>query len=222
MQNATKQLEIWQSEFGKDYTDRNPASAETMDSSLERYYGGVKKSDLFRQFLSAERIPSGNVLEVGCNIGAQLRILRTVNPSLELYGIEPQAYALAGARGLSPDINFLPGTAFDLPFRDGFFEVVMTNSVLIHIHPSDLPSALLEIYRCSQRFIFCHEYFSESIREVPYHGHQGLLWKMNYMQQYLDRFPNLRIVDVRYLHYPDPDGEQELVDQVCLLEKTSD
>lgn len=39
------------------------------------------------------------------------------------------------------------------------------------------------------------------------------------MQLYLDTFKDLRCKDVRYLHYPDRDSGQELVDQVCLLEK---
>lgn len=216
---STKQLQTWISDFGKSYTERNTLSPEEMDSLLGSYYAGIKKSDWFRQFLAPERIPSGRVLEVGCNVGIQLRILRLVNPALEMYWIEPQSYALAKARALDSETHFLPGTAFDLPFKGGLFEVVMTNSVLIHIHPLDLPAALAEIYRCSRRFIFCHEYYSESPGEISYRGHEALLWKMNYLQQYLNTFPDLRRVDVRYLRYPDPDGGPELVDQVCLLEK---
>jgi pseudaminic acid biosynthesis-associated methylase len=215
----TKQLEIWTAEFGKEYTDRNPASPEEMDAISEGYYAGVKKSDIFRRFLSEDRIPSGRVLEVGCNVGAQLGILNSVNPRLELYGIDPQAYALTRARAANPDFHFLPANAFDLPFKDSYFDAVMTNDVLIHIQPTDLPEALAEIYRVSKRYIFCHEYFSEEIREVVYNGQKGLLWKMNYMSQYLSQFPDLAVVDSHYLEYPDPDRGPTLVHQICLLEK---
>jgi pseudaminic acid biosynthesis-associated methylase len=218
-QKSTKQLEVWRSTFGKEYTDRHTLAPEEMDSLLGDYYAGVKKTDLFRQFLSPERIPSGKVLEVGCNVGIQLRMLRLVNPALEMYGIEPQSYAVAKARELDSESNFLPGNAFDLPFKDGLFEVVMTNGVLIHVHPSDLPTALAEICRCSRRFIFCHEYYSESPRELHYRGHDALLWKMNYLEEYLKVCPDLRTVEERYLTYPDPDGGPDLVDQVFLLEK---
>src|SRR5882762_7236884 len=108
---TTKQLDVWQTDFGRDYTERNPTSAEEMDATLEAYYGGVKKSEIFRRFLGLERLPSGKVLEVGCNVGAQLAILQSVNPALELYGIEPQTYALERARKAHSKIDFRQGTA---------------------------------------------------------------------------------------------------------------
>lgn len=216
---TTRQLEMWQSDFGKAYTDRNPQSGEEMDSALGAYYAGVKKSDLFRRFLSEERFPSGRVLEVGCNVGAQLEILQRVNPRLELYGIEPQTYALELARKKGSGVRYFHGTAFDIQFDSNFFDVVMTTGLLIHIHPVDLPEALAEIYRCSRRYIFLHEYFSEKPCQIQYNGHDGLLWKMDYTERYLEQFPGLAVVDLLYLRYPDPESAAELVDQVCLLEK---
>jgi pseudaminic acid biosynthesis-associated methylase len=216
---TTKQLDAWQTDFGRDYTERNPTSAEEMDATLEAYYGGVKKSGIFRKFLGPERFPSGKVLEVGCNVGAQLAILQSVNPGLELYGIEPQSFALERARKAHSQIDFRQGTAYALPFADDYFNVVMTNGVLIHIAPDDLPDALAEIHRTSKRYIFCHEYYSKDMREVSYKGHSALLWKMDYMQQYLRQFPELQTVDVQYLQYVDPEDGSPLTDQICLLEK---
>ena len=216
---STRQLETWQSDFGREYTERNPISAAEMDAVLEEYYGGVKKSAIFEKFLGPQRISSGKVLEVGCNVGAQLAILRTVNPGLELHGIEPQTYALERARAAHANIDFRQGTAYALPFADSYFDVVMTNGVLIHIAPDDLPDALAEIHRTSKRYIFCHEYFSPELREISYKGHTALLWKMDFMQQYLNQFPELRIVDMQYLEYVDPEDGSPLVDQICLLEK---
>lgn len=215
----TDQLDIWTTDFGREYTDRNPVSAEEMDATLEAYYCGVKKSEIFRKFLGPDRVPSGKVLEVGCNVGVQLAILRGVNPRLELYGIEPQSYALQRARDAHPNIDFRQGTAYALPFGDSSFDVVMTNGVLIHLAPSDLPEALAEIHRVSRRYIFCHEYFAEEVREIGYKGHTALLWKMNYLQQYLKQFPGLKTVDVQYLQYIDPEDRSPLTDQICLLEK---
>jgi len=216
---GTKQLETWKSEFGKNYTDRNPSSAIEMDTILGDYYAGVKKSDIFRRFISSDRLPSGRVLEVGCNVGAQLGILNSVNPKPELYGIDPQSYALARARELNPGFHFLPANAFDLPFKDEYFDLVMTNDVLIHIHPADLPRALDEIYRVSKRYIFCHEYFSKKVTQVNYKGQDGLLWKMDFASQYLKQFERLAVVKLDYLTYPDPDGGPELMHQTALLEK---
>lgn len=216
---ATRQLEVWRSEFGRKYTDRNPITVDEMDRKLGEYCGCGRKSDLFRQFVPPERIPAGRVLEVGSNVGVQLKILQTVNPGLELYGLEPMQYALDKGRASYPDITFVPGTAFDIPFKDNYFDLVMTNTVLIHIHPGDLPRALAEIHRVSRRYIHFHEYFADSPTEVTYHEQDGLLWKTNFMERYLDLFPALSVVDVRYLNYPDTATSAPLTDQVALLEK---
>src|SRR5437879_1670425 len=191
MHPRTKQLEVWTSEFGRTFTDRSPQSPEEMDALWERLYK-VRKTETFCRFLSPERLPCGRVLEVGCNVGAQLGLLQRVNPRLELWGLDPQTYALEKARQQYPHMTFVEGTAFDLPFEDGYFDLIMTNVVLIHLHPSDLPAALAEMYRCTRRYLFYHEYFSETPREVPYRGESELLWKMNYKELYLKLFPDLR------------------------------
>lgn len=218
-QRTTKQLEAWTSEFGKEYTDRNPVDIEEMDRVLGEYYGCGRKSDVFCQFLPKDRLSEGRVLEVGCNIGVQLKILQNVNSGLELYGLEPMKYALDKGRALYPDITFVPGTAFDIPFKDGYFDAVMTNGVLIHIHPHDLTRALAEIHRVSRRFILFHEYYADVLTEVEYYGKKDILWKTNFLQRYLDLFPDLAVVDLRYLHFPDPVSQAPLIDQVGLLEK---
>lgn len=218
MQTNTLQLESWTSDFGRAYTDRNPSTPEAMDVLWQKSVG-VRKSDVFRQFLSPERLISGRVLEVGCNVGIQLQLLGSVNPGLSLHGLEPQSYALRKARESNHEACFIPGTAFDIPFKDGYFDIVMTNNMLIHVHPDDLPRALAEIHRCSRRFIFLYEYFSEEPRTIIYRNEANLLWKMNYRDRYLSQFSDLRCAEERRLHYADPDGPVELIDQVCLLEK---
>lgn len=221
MNETAKQLEEWTAAFGQAYTDRNPFSAEEMDRFMEGYCG-VKSSDLFREFFPPSLLPAGRVLEVGCNVGAQLRILKGVNSNLDLYGIEPMPYAIRKARERDTSTTFVPGHAFDLPFKDGFFDLIMTNTVLIHIAPADLPKAIREICRCTKRFVFGHEYFSESPREITYRGKKSLLWKMNFVERYQTLCPDVKVVQVRYLHYPDPDSPgTKLADQVFLLEKTT-
>lgn len=215
----TDQLEVWTSKFGQDYTDRNPIDVDKMDRELGEYCGAGLKSNLFRQFLSPERIHRGRVLEVGSNVGVQLKILQKVNPTLELYGLEPMEYAIDKGRSTYPDIHFTQGTAFDIPFEDNSFDVVMTNTVLIHIHPNDLPGALSEIHRVCRRYIHFHEYYADALTEIRYHGRAGLLWKANFMQCYMELFPGLTCVEVRYLHYQDSADQLPLVDQVVLLEK---
>jgi pseudaminic acid biosynthesis-associated methylase len=221
MNHTVKPLEEWAAAFGQEYTDRNPFTAQEMDRFMEQYCG-ARSSDLFMEFFPPSLLPSGRVLEVGCNVGAQLRILNGVNSGLDLYGVEPMPYALRKAREGDTSTTFVPGTAFDLPFKDGFFDLIMTNTVLIHIAPQDLPQAMREICRCSRRFIFGHEYFAESPTEITYRGRRSLLWKTNFAEQYQRVCADLKLARVRYLRYTDPDAPgSELIDQVFLLEKTS-
>ena len=88
--------------------------------------------------------------------------------------------------------------------------------MLIHIAPADLPKAMDEIYRCSNQYIWGFEYYSPQTLEVPYRGNQGLLWKTDYANLYLERFADLSLVrreEVSYL-------ENSNVDSMFLLRKT--
>jgi len=53
-----------------------------------------------------------------------------------LYGIELQQYAIEKAKALTKRINIIHGVADDIPFKDGYFDMVFTSGVLIHIHPA--------------------------------------------------------------------------------------
>jgi pseudaminic acid biosynthesis-associated methylase len=111
-----------------------------------------------------------------------------------LYGIEIQDYALRKARARLEDAQLALATAFEIPYPDGFFDLVFTSGVLIHVAPADLPKALREIHRCAGGFIWGLEYYSPQPMEVTYRGHERLLWKMNYTRLYLELFDDLEPV----------------------------
>ena len=217
---TTPELQVWTSQFGRAYTDRNTCSVEEMDQAFAAQFGAAK-TEIYREFVGPSRLPAGRVLEVGCNIGLQLRLLERANPGLEFHGLEPQPYALARARELSPGMHFHQGTAFALPFPDQSFDLVMTHGVLIHIHPDDLPKAIQEICRVSCRYILCHEYYAPETIAVKYHGQEGLLWKTDFAKRYREQCPGMREVVVRYYPYSESAGGASLVDQVVLIEKES-
>ncbi len=92
---------------------------------------------------------------------------------------------------------------------------MFTAGVLIHIAPADLPLAMQEIHRCSRAFIMGAEYYAAKATEVPYRDRSGLLWKMDYAQEYLARFSGIELVLEEHLPYLD----SENVDSVFLLRK---
>jgi pseudaminic acid biosynthesis-associated methylase len=115
--------------------------------------------------------------------------------------VEVQSYALASARARVPGVQLAQASALDLHYEDGYFDLVFTSGVLIHISPADLPRALDEIHRCARTWIWGLEYYAPQVTEVNYRGHEDLLWKMDYVKGYLDRFGDLELVQEQRLPY---------------------
>ena len=210
----TPQLEKWCGDFGQEYTRRNSHTPEQVDDLWQNNYG-ITRRKLNRRFLAG--IPrSSPILEVGCNIGNQLLLLKELGYT-NLHGVDVQRGALNVARSKASDVSFIQASAFALPYRDQCFELVHTSGVLIHISPEDIPAALDEIHRCSKAYIWGSEYYAPVATEVDYRGHGDLLWKMDYAREYLARFRDLEIVAEQRLPYLQNDN----VDSMFLLRRTT-
>lgn len=109
---------------------------------------------------------------------------------IELAGIEPNAYALELARASGVAAGLFRGSAYETPFKNAYFDVVLTAGVLIHIPTEMLNTALEEMYRLSRRYILIIEYLSPRDIEVSYRGKPGLLWKRDFLGHLLELFPH--------------------------------
>ena len=210
----TNQIKKWGSEFGIEYTKRNPESVEEMD---ELYYNrfGITRTKLNERFLSGLSV--NNILEVGGNTGIQLLILNKMGYK-NLYGIEINEYAIDITKEITKgkDIYVIKGSALDIPYKDSFFDLVFTSSVLIHISPSDIERVLDEIYRCTKRYIWGYEYYSDKYTMVNYRGENNLLWKADFASLFMERHKDLRLVkEERYAYFENPEN----IDTMYLLEK---
>lgn len=212
MPKQTKQQDFWSGAFGKGYNDRNTYTLRGFDAFYKRTWG-VTRTTMNRQFLRGR--PIRNVLEVGANIGLQLRHLQAQGFG-NLYGVEVQWDAVERAKRLTKGVNIVQGSAFDLPFKDRYFDLVFTSGVLIHIHPKDHRAAMREMYRCSRRYIGGFEYFSEKQAEIPYRGHRNVLWKNNFPKLWQRHCPRLRLVKMKKYRYVG----QEIEDVMYLFRKT--
>ena len=176
MMESTEQLNLWRSDFGRQYTDRNDVEKPERIATWKRLLGGI--------------VPA-RVVEVGCNVGWNLEYLRRLGAS-ELYAVEPQAYAVARARSRAPEFGVLQGTAFDLPFKDNFADLAFTSGVLIHIAPEDIARAMAEIYRVSKRYIVAIEYDAPTEQAITYRGTSDSLWKRDHGGIWQARYPELK------------------------------
>lgn len=217
-QFKTEQEQFWASDFGKDYSDRNSFLTDKEWDEIYLQTWGHKKTDI-NDVVMAEMPRDIKILEVGCNIGLQLKGFQRMGFT-NLYGIELQQYAVEKAKKNTENVNIIQGSAFDIPFKDSYFDLVCTNGVLIHINPEDHFKFMSEVVRCSNKYIMGWEYYSQSVENITYRNHDGFLWKADFAQIYKDSFGGLNITKRQQFPYIQPEMEGN-ADEIFLLEKTS-
>src|SRR4051812_1776385 len=130
--DGTRLERLWSGEFGDAYIERNRDAGNVWGAFWSALLGGL---------------PVQRVLGGGCNAGANLRWLAG---SLDVYGVDVNTTALADVRRTMPTVNAVHAAGRELPFRDGWFDLVFTMGVLIHQPPSTLPLVMAEIVRTSR------------------------------------------------------------------------
>ena len=181
-----RQVEFWRGDFGNAYTNRNNLQPDLARARVAMW------SRILRHTVSA---PPASILEVGANIGINLRALRTLTGA-RLMALEPNDKArgiLLEDEVVAPG-DVKPGLASAIDWPDGAADLVFTSGVLIHIHPDQLHESMREIHRCAARWIVCVEYFADRPMEVDYRGHSEVLFKRDFGSEWLDLFPSLRPV----------------------------
>jgi pseudaminic acid biosynthesis-associated methylase len=177
--------QLWAGEFGDDYTERN-RNAES-----------GRRSFWARQ-ISARRI--GSALEVGCNLGGNLRWIVELLGSEQVAGVDVNQTALQQLRDRLPGVDARLASGAALPFPDASFDLVFTMGVLIHQHPeTQLEPMMREIVRCSGRYVLAGEYYADDLTEVPYRGQEGALFKQDFGALYARLFDELELVDSGFL-----------------------
>jgi pseudaminic acid biosynthesis-associated methylase len=180
---AERLEELWRGSFGDDYVERN------QEFEFRRPF--------WRDLIGAH--PCDRVLEVGCNVGGNLRWIAELITAGRAVGVDVNGKALRQLQGIVPGVNAVWGAARQLPFRDAAFDLVFTMGVLIHQPDATLPVVMSEIVRASRRWVLCGEYFAERTTEVAYRGQDGALFKRDYGSLYARLFPVLRSVDTGFL-----------------------
>lgn len=175
---------LWSGTFGDEYVQRN----------LKAYEG---REPFWRDTLALTKPTS--VLEVGCNVGGNLRWIKDHVPARNVVGVDINETALRTVRQGMPDVNALWSPAKDLPFRDGAFDLVFTTGVLIHQPPEDLPQVMDEIVRVARRFVLAGECYAKEPTEVTYRGLTGAFWKCDFGGIYKQRHPGLTLAKTGFL-----------------------
>ncbi|MDF0681308.1 MAG: methyltransferase domain-containing protein [Candidatus Nitrosocosmicus sp.] len=202
----------WSSDFGNSYLKRNRFTVRELDDLYIRNYG-ISRSQMNTEFLgNLDR--SCKILEIGCNIGNQLKLLQSLGFK-NLWGLDILEEAVETAKKNTKGINIIKSSAFDIPFKNRYFDLVYTSGVLIHINPNNLNNVLESIYSLSSRYIWCFEYYNEVNVDLEYRGKKGLLWKNNFLKLFMEKYSDLKLLKEMKVKYLDRDN----TDSMFLIEK---
>jgi SAM-dependent methyltransferase len=94
------------------------------------------------------------LLEVGCGGGYNSEIINSQRPELEYQGIDISDAMIAISQAHYPDRPFLVGSAYELPFEQRSFDVVIDGVALIHM--PDWRRALAEYARVASNEVILH------------------------------------------------------------------
>ena len=209
--NNVKQKNLWRGEFGNEYVER----MNTKEFQNETYKNrtGFTEEEIFKEFFdSLDRNIS--ILEVGCNRGLKLSILKDMGFH-NISGIEINEKAAKIAKEKLPSLKIYNQSIEEFDSKLNQYDLVFTATMLIHVNPSAIENILLKIINLSKKYIFGFEYYSEELIKVPYRNQNDALWKQNLPELFKKIDHTLIIEKQRIIPYKD----DHLKDITYLLRK---
>ncbi len=179
----TKQESFWEGKFGNEYISRNQ-SANIDAANIQLF------SEIFGKLLFKPK----SFIELGANIGNNLKAIKTICPTCKTIGVEINSTAakiLEESDFCDLTIN---ETLFDIDSSQYISDISMTKGVLIHINPKFLDKALDILYRSSRKYILLIEYFNPTPVEVIYRGHEKKLFKRDFARDLMKRYTDLTLI----------------------------
>ncbi len=191
MSYKTPQEEFWAGEFGNAYIGRNAGDA--LHAANAAFFSRV--------FSRATGV--GSVLEIGANIGMNMRAIRPLLPSTSLSAVEINAEAAGELRKLG-FVETFHQSAADFEPGERKWDFVFTKGVMIHLHPELLASVYDKMAAVSSRYVMICEYYNPVPVAIPYRGHEDRLFKRDFAGEFLDRHPGFHLMDYGFLYRRDP------------------
>jgi pseudaminic acid biosynthesis-associated methylase len=190
-----EQEKFWAGKFGDDYIGRN--KSDVLHSA---------NLNLFSQVLRKTHSVC-SISEFGCNIGMNLKALRSLLPNAYLHGYEINQLAINYLVETQPDI--ITHRQSILEKIDLEADLTFTKGVLIHIHPDHLPDVYDNLYRNAKRYILLAEYYDPKPVSLSYRGHDNKMFKRDFAGELLDRYSDLRLLDYGFCYHRDNNFPQD-------------
>ncbi len=118
-----------------------------------------------------------SLLEIGCNVGPNLALIREKYEDRTLFGLDANPLAIKRAKEFLPsDIVLRVGSYYDLPYPDKFFDVILADATLMYAGPIGIDKAMSEIDRVAKKTIIIVDRFDKSLKGKIV----GHVWGRNY------------------------------------------
>lgn len=185
----TPQEQFWYTKFGDEYSKRVVGDRIVLNNI-----------SLFSRALRATG-KLNSAVELGCNIGLNLRALNQINPEMTLTGYEINGFAAEEAANLNI-ATIRQGTIIEPITDDNKYDLALSKTVLIHINPDELPSVYSNLYSLSKRFIMIVEYYNPTPVVVSYRGNEDKLFKRDFAGEMIDKY-KMKLVDYGFVYHRD-------------------
>lgn len=180
------QEEFWATGFGDTYISRNQSS-KLLASNTALF------ADIFT---SIEYVPE-NFLELGANVGMNVKAIQTLSPEAQFTGIEinKQACEILAKTGC----HVVESSILEAKIK-GKFEFVFSKGVLIHLAPDQLQATYRKMYEWSSRYILIAEYYNPVPVAISYRGNEDKLFKRDFAGEFLDLFEDVKLRDYGFAY----------------------
>lgn len=166
------QVDFWKSNFGDGYIQRN-SSKQLLSSNIV----------FFSNILQKSQIKPNSILELGANIGLNAQALRAFLPDSKISGVEVNKEAFL-------ELSQVTDEAFNSSIEDfhssNSYDFVFTKGVLIHIAPDSITNVYKSMALLSSRYVMFAEYFSRQATNITYRGHDDVLYKRDFLNEFLE------------------------------------
>jgi len=206
------QKNFWAGQFGDEYLTRT-TTIEKQNSNYKARTG-VTEEEVFKKIF--EGVDKNiKILEVGCNIGLKLSILKKMGFK-NLYGIEVNKKAFEIARQNIPTAQLFNTSIEEFNPNNERFDFVYTATMLVHVNPSALEAIASKIINLTTKYVGGLECYSDTLTEIRYRGHSNALWKQNFPLVFKKICPSLKTIIEEKIPYKN----NNLFDIIYLLKKS--
>jgi spore coat polysaccharide biosynthesis protein SpsF len=187
MSSLSEQSDFWSGDFGDEYIQRN--TLENLLASNIHFFS--------KALNNVSSIPK-SVLEVGANIGMNIKAIKSIMPHTNFSGIEVNKKACELL--LETGCNVIQGSIEEVEIEIQF-DLVLSKGVLIHLNPANLDLVYSKLYKWSSKYILIAEYYNPTPIEIDYRGHKNKLFKRDFAGEILNKYPELNLLDYGFAYH---------------------